>query len=139
MLQMGNVGETVGNKKYSFSSEVLKNESKSDKIETTRSRRENSDGKENKSRLLSGNPIYNREGYSEISSEGKKSSRDIDSRRIHRKSGKIRVLSEDSEGRSIKPDTLYKISETAVVDREGRPISLYHATDKSFDKFAVGG
>lgn len=100
------------------SSEVLQNNAGSGTIEITKSRRENSNGKQNKSGLLSRDPVSDREGYSEISSESKRTSGDIDSSRIHRESGKIRVLSKDSEGRSIKPDTLSKISQTAVADVE---------------------
>ena len=120
------------------SQKVLQNSGGSGTIESTQSRRENSDGKESESRLLSRNTVSDGGGHSKISSEGKGASGDVDSSRVHGESGRIGVLSEDSEGRGINSDTLSKISGTAVADEDGKPISLYHATDKAFDKFAIG-
>lgn len=120
------------------SQKVLQKDGGGGTIESTQSRRENGDGKENESGLLPGNPVSYGGGYSEVSSKGKGTSGDVDSSRIHGEPGGVGVLSEDTEGRRISSDTLSKISETAVVDEDGKPISLYHATDKLFDKFAIG-
>jgi hypothetical protein len=125
-------------KRRENSQKDLSNRAESGTIESTQSRKDVSDGKENKSGLLSRDSASDRGGDSQIPSEDKGTSRDVDSRGIYGKSGEIRVLSEDSEGRKISPETLEKISESAVVDKDGKPISLYHATDKYFDKFSIG-
>lgn len=136
--QAGVVDGLLERGKKKTSEEVLQNDSVDGKIKTTQSQRENSNEKENESGLLSGNTVSDGGGHSKVSSEGEGTSGDINSRRVHGEAGRVGVLSEDSEGRRISSDTLSEISETAVVDEDGKPISLYHSTDKSFDKFAIG-
>ncbi len=198
--------------KAKISQTGLSNDTSSGTIESTQSRRENSDGKENESGLLSGNTVSDGGGYSKISSQGKGTSGDVDSSRVHGESGRVGVLSEDSEGRRISSDTLSKqsrrensdgkvdnggdgrrssskhaqeqvvegsrgvqmadrnssqsgvdtraggkrvldtdsegvrvqveildqIADTAIVDEQGHPIAVYHATDANFDVFNKG-
>jgi hypothetical protein len=105
-------------KRRENSQKDLSNRAESGTIESTQSRKDVSDGKENKSGLLSRDSASDRGGDSQIPSEDNGTSRDVDSRGIYGKSGEIRVLSEDSEGRKISPETLEKISESAVVDKD---------------------
>ncbi len=120
------------------SAKVLQNDGGSDTIESTQSQKENGDGEENQSRLLRRNTVSSGEGSAEISGESRGTPRNGTSSGIHAEPRRVGILSEDTEGRQISPQNRSKISETSVVDSDGRPVSLYHATDKNFDTFAIG-
>lgn len=89
-------------------------------------------------RILRRDIVHSERGDSEISGEGSRAYRDRDKVRVHGRAGTERVLSEDTEGRLIDEATLKELSETAIKDQDGRPISLYHATNLNFDKFEIG-
>lgn len=49
------------------------------------------------------------------------------------------VHTSDSEGRALTPDQAARLQETAIVDNNGAPIAVYHATgNMEFDTFAQG-
>ena len=48
------------------------------------------------------------------------------------------IRSTDSEGQRISGEAAKKLKGTAVTDSNGRPLAVYHATNKVFDKFTIG-
>ena len=58
-------------------------------------------------------------------------------RNIERASGR-NVFREDSEGRRLTDHQGDSLGKTKILDEQGRPLAVYHATDKSFDRFEYG-
>lgn len=94
-------------------------------------------GKENHNRFLRGNTVYSSRTTSGLRSQSEGTLRNSTQGGIHRGEGTQRVLSEDTEGRRIIESILRRLSKTAIC-YQGKPISLYHSTNKDFERFEIG-
>ncbi len=92
----------------------------------------------NKSELLRRNANDSRSGSAEISSESGRIVSDGNKGGVFAGTGEGRILSYDTEGRVISDELISKIKNTAIKDKNGRPIVVYHATSKTFEKFSIG-
>ena len=85
---------------------------------------EHNEFQKDKSRFLRGDTIPNRRGIAQISSQSGRAASDSNESRFFEGTNRKRVLPEDTEGRKISTQIASKLSNTAVVDELGRPISL---------------
>ncbi len=91
-----------------------------------------------KSEFLRRNANDPRSGSSEISSESGGIVSDGNKGGVFAGTSEGGILSYDTEGRVISDELISKIKNTAIKDKNGNPIAVYHATSKNFEKFSIG-
>ena len=140
--QAGVVDGILERSREKSSSEVLQNDAVDGKIDTTQLRRENSDGKERKvdngGDGRRGSSKHAQEQVGEGSRGVQMADRNSSQSRVDTRAGGERVLGTDSEGIRVQVEILNRIADTAIVDEQGHPIAVYHATDANFDVFNKG-
>ena len=94
-------------------------------------------GKENQNRLLRGYSVDSSGKIISIRKGDERALRVGTQSGIYRGASKERILSEDTDGRRVDDEFLNLLEGTAIL-KQSKPISLYHATNKHFNHFAIG-